>query len=173
MTRIDFLHRIHSLRVRLMQKIRYVTYNYSLPKSLAGRLADYCEQTGRSPSDVVRQLMLEYLEGDRIPSGLSGASNKPIVRSSLRLRSTTLKAFENEVAAQGRPSKACVLEALLRAFLDRSPKIVERVSTSVLLPVTVMRTAVERATLRGLSLSDFLSEVIQSNLAPESAEKEI
>jgi len=155
-----------------MRAVRHVTYNYSLPRELSVRLAGYCEAGGRTPSDVVRQLMLEYLEGDRIPTALSVVSNGPTVRSSLRLRATTLKTFEREVEVQGRPSKAVVLEALLRAFLDRSPKIVKQVSTTVLLPAEIAQEAAQRALLRGVTLCDFLSEMISTGLGSIPAQKE-
>lgn len=150
----------------------YVTYNYSLSASLASKLADVCERTERSASDIVRQLMLEFVEGDRQVL-LSDGDDERTVRSSLRLRRTTLKAFEAEVAARGHPGKAVVLEALLRAFLDRSPKVVERVQVTLSLPVSAMQWATRRAADRALSLNDFLAEVIQSNIEhQECAKKE-
>jgi hypothetical protein len=155
-----------------MPAVRHVTYNYSLPKELSAHLAAYCESRGRTPSDVVRQLMLEYLEGDRVPTKHSAPSGGPSVRSSMRLRATTLKTFEREVEVQGRQSKGAVLEALLRAFLSRSPKVVEQSSVTVLLPTETVREAAQVASTRGVTLCDFLSEMIVAGLGTTPAQKE-
>jgi hypothetical protein len=143
-----------------MQKARQVTYNYSLSKELASRLSDYCDQTGRTSSDVLRQLVLEYLEGDRSPV-VARAPSGPSVRSSLILRATTLAAFDKAAHPHG---KAPVLEALLRAFLDRSPKAGESVAVTVLLPVSVVRALSEQADRRATTLSDLIAQIAQTSL---------
>ena len=39
--------------------------NYVIPKILDEALTTYCNKTGRSASDVIRQLLSEYIDGDR------------------------------------------------------------------------------------------------------------
>lgn len=152
---------------------KQITFNFALSHEMAKRLDAYCDTTGRNESDVVRQLILEFLEGDREvdPVGVAAmVSNE--TRSSVLLRPATLKAFDTKVESDGLASKSATLSYLLDAFLKRSKQQEERVYVSVPLPTSVMRVAVERAATNGSSLGDLLSEVVQAALRPTPVSKE-
>lgn len=145
-----------------MQKAKFVTLNYSLPKDLSSRLDDYCERTGRTASEVVRQLVLEFVEGDRSIRSLDYEPDvESAARSSVRLRASTFKAFDQKVTDENLRSKGAVLACLLTAFLERLPRGPERVLVTVSLPVSVVQTLTAEASNRGQTLAGYAAECLE------------
>jgi hypothetical protein len=91
--------------------------NYVIPKMLDDALTSYCDQTGRSASDVIRQLLAEFIDGDRklstaareIPNG---------VRSNMILPGRMLDALDAKLAAEGHGTRGAVIARLLYDFLE-------------------------------------------------------
>lgn len=154
---------------------KFVVLNYSLPKELSSRLDNYCDQTGRTASEVVRQLVLEYVEGDRVLVGQVAHRAAPTdARSSLRLRSATLRAFEDKLSTERTsPTRGAALSTLLANFLDRTKAPAPRVIVPVPVSTAIISILTSRAAVCGLSLDEHLAEIIQSSVGrPEPVESE-
>jgi hypothetical protein len=100
-----------------------VRLNYTISSSIDEQLSSYCEITGRTASDLVRQLITEVLEGDRQlphPSTITvflekGARRER--RTDMWLSSRYLKTLEERLIREGYPSKSGVIAYLLHNFL--------------------------------------------------------
>lgn len=100
-----------------------VRLNYTISEDLENQLESYCELTGRSASDLVRQLICEVLEEDRtLPPAakviaFDKASPKRDRRTDMWVSPVTLSAFDEKVETDGYPSKSAVIAFLLTDFL--------------------------------------------------------
>jgi metal-responsive CopG/Arc/MetJ family transcriptional regulator len=94
-----------------------IKLNYAVPKVLDDALSNYCEQTGRTASDVIRQLLAEYIEGERTLS----TSPKTFgigIRSNMILPKTLKDLLDSKIAADGEASRGAVIVRLLYDFLE-------------------------------------------------------
>lgn len=100
-----------------------VRLNYSISEDLEAELASYCELTGRTASDLVRQLICEVLEEDRqLPPpatiiALDRNGPRRDRRTDMWVSSRTLTAFDDKVESEGYPGKSSVIAFLLADFL--------------------------------------------------------
>lgn len=93
-----------------------VQLNYVIPDDVRADLDLYCERNYRNPSQVTLQLIDEYLTGDR---DVERQETHPVGgRTSLRMRQHTLTALEKRTMDEGHKSKAALIAALLREFLE-------------------------------------------------------
>ena len=113
--------------------------NYSVPTDVDERLNLYCEQTGRNPSGVVRQLVAEYVEGDIRPLAHPVTAPPPGRRTSLLLSRRLLDALELRVLEEGHATKGALIAELLSRFLAHRiiPEGEERMTVRVRLPIVV------------------------------------
>ena len=101
-----------------------VRLNYTISESLERTLADYCDLTGRSASDLVRQLICEVLEDDRaLPQAseviaFDKVSQKRERRTDMWVSPRTLAVFDEKLDTGGYPSKSAVISYLLTDFLE-------------------------------------------------------
>jgi len=90
--------------------------NYVIPGALDDQLIAYCERTSRSASDVVRQLIVEWVEGDRKLPALARAH--PVGRrTNVGLSDAARAALEAKIEEEGHGTVAAVVAALLGPFL--------------------------------------------------------
>jgi len=98
--------------------------NYTISEELERSLTNYCELTGRSASDLVRQLICEVLEDDRSLPPVADivtfdkSSPRRERRTDMWVSSSTLSAFDKKVDDEGYPSKSSVIAYLLTGFLE-------------------------------------------------------
>ena len=92
-----------------------VKINFVIPDDLDDDLNAYHGRTGRTPSEVVRQILVEWLEGDRVLVGL--ASHPTGRRTQTSLSQAASAALEERIAQKGLGTVAGVTAALLRPFL--------------------------------------------------------
>lgn len=91
--------------------------NYVIPEVLDEALNRYCDQTGRSASDVIRQLLSEYIDGEReLSTPARDTSNG--VRSNMMLPAKILEALDQRIASQGHGTRGGVIARLLCDFLE-------------------------------------------------------
>ena len=90
--------------------------NFVIPDDLDDQLTGYCERTERSQSEVIRQVILEWLEGDRrLPAP---AREHPAGRrTNMQLSHVLRAALEAKIGEEGHGTISAVIEALLRPFL--------------------------------------------------------
>ena len=89
--------------------------NFVIPNDLDDDLTAYCDRTGRKPGEVVRQLLVEWLEGDR---HLRGSVAHPTGRrTQTSLSRVACVALEERIDREGLGTVAGVTAALLRPFL--------------------------------------------------------
>jgi len=101
-----------------------VRLNYTISESINRQMSSYCELTGRTASDLVRQLVSETLEFDR-PLPASEAIIQFIKDGDRRERRTDmwmsarhLSALDEMLDDLGYPSKSSVIAYLLNDFLN-------------------------------------------------------
>jgi hypothetical protein len=110
--------------------------NYVIPADLEEQLGIYCDRTGRTNSDVVRQLMVEWVEGDRRLA--APATDHPSGRrTNLELTNVLRAALEVKIADGSHGTNAAVIAALLRPFLAHRVAPGETVTVRVALPTLV------------------------------------
>lgn len=101
-----------------------VRLNYTISDATGDALANYCELTGRTASDLVRQIICEVLEEDRkLPSPaavtayLKGSSKRDR-RTDMWISSTSLTALDEKLGREGHQSKSAVISFLIDDFLN-------------------------------------------------------
>jgi len=112
--------------------------NFVIAEGNDARLETYCEHTSRNSSDVIRQLVSEWIEGDRKLK--EPAKSHPTgQRTNIPLGYATLAAIDEKVRAEKHATVSAVINALLADFLANratdSPE--EKVTVHVALPVSV------------------------------------
>lgn len=110
--------------------------NYVIPELLHDQLTAYCERTSRSATDVVRQLLVEWLEDDRqLPAP---ARNHPTGRrTNVGLSEPVRAALEAKIEEEGHGTVAAVVVALLGPFLAHRVAPAESVTVRVALPTEI------------------------------------
>jgi metal-responsive CopG/Arc/MetJ family transcriptional regulator len=94
-----------------------IKLNYVIPESLDEALTRYCEQTGRSASDVIRQLLSEYIDGEReLSTPARDTSNG--IRSNMMLPGKILEALDQKILTTGHGTRGGVIARLLCDFLE-------------------------------------------------------
>jgi Arc/MetJ-type ribon-helix-helix transcriptional regulator len=100
-----------------------VRLNYTISNTTDTLLANYCEITGRTASDLVRQLVSELLEHDRqLPPpmtlhALMREGEKRDRRTDMWMSARYLAALDEKLDSEGYPSKSGVIAYLLHEFL--------------------------------------------------------
>lgn len=111
--------------------------NFVIPDATDTRLEAYCERTGRDHADVIRQLVSEWIEGDRhLPKP---ATEHPTGRrTNIPLGYATLAALDERIRAEKHATASAAISALLDQFLaNRVPNATEElVPVRVQLPVS-------------------------------------
>jgi len=138
--------------------------NFVLPKDLDTALDEYQERTGRSPSDVIRALVVEWLDGTL--SLRETASKHPEGRrTNIQVRHNTQGALEARVAAEGHATVSAVVEALLRRWLThRAPTGEEAVTLPLRVPVDLANDFAALCTLKGTSTEEALLNHIRERV---------
>ena len=101
-----------------------VRLNYTISDSINDQLATYCEITGRTASDLVRQLVSEVLEFDRTlpePAEIEAFlrdSEKREKRTDMWMSVRYLVALDEKLESDGYPTKSGVIAFLLHEFLN-------------------------------------------------------
>lgn len=90
--------------------------NYAISELLEEALDQYCEQTGRTNSDVIRQLLSEYVYEDRKLSTPARAVTNGI-RSNMMLPNITLEALDQKLSVEG-GTRGGAIARLLSDFLE-------------------------------------------------------
>ena len=111
-----------------------VQLNYVIPEDLNHMLARYCEQNMTTPSLLIRQLILEYVEGDRSVTNPEHPRGR---RTTVVLPQRLLLAFESKVEALNHRTKAAVIAALLGDFLPNRIHSGETVRVELSVPTEV------------------------------------
>ena len=101
-----------------------VRLNYTISESIDDQMSNYCELTGRTASDLVRQLVSEFLEGDRrlpppetINTFLKKGEGKAR-RTDMWMSARYLVALDEKLEDENYPSKSGVIAYLLHDFLS-------------------------------------------------------
>lgn len=113
------------------------TLNYVIPEELETALEDYSSQTGRPAHDVVRQLVVEFVEGDRgAPEPRAHPTGR---RTNVVLPERVLGALEHHVGA-AHTSKAALIAGLLEDFLAHRRDPETYLSITIRLPARLLDT---------------------------------
>lgn len=101
-----------------------VRLNYTISAETEGALANYCELTGRTASDLVRQIVCEVLEEDRklpppttVTAYLKEGSRRDR-RTDMWISANSLTALDEKLAKEGHPAKSAVISFLIDDFLS-------------------------------------------------------
>lgn len=94
--------------------------NFVIPNELDRKLTAYCDETNRTPTEVIRQLVIEWLEGDRLLA--EKARTHPAGRrTNIVLSHASREALESLVRTEGHATTSAAVSALLGAFLAARP----------------------------------------------------
>lgn len=94
-----------------------IKLNFVIPELIEKALEEYCDQTGRSASDLVRQLLSEFIDNDRKLS-IPTKDTPDGVRSNMILPSRLLDALDEKIAMEGHTTRGSVISRLLQDFLE-------------------------------------------------------
>jgi hypothetical protein len=94
-----------------------VRLNFSIHVQLYDRLASYCVCVGRTPTDLIRQLILEFLDGE-IPLPDVTHWEGPEKRTSVFLPNEVLLSFDTRAGAYT-VSKSRIVSGLVLFFLNK------------------------------------------------------
>jgi hypothetical protein len=136
--------------------VTHVRLNFVLPTDLDADLAGYCAETGRKATGVIRQLVVEWLEGDlSLPER---ASEHPEGRrTNILLPPRVADALDARRASEGHVTRAAVIEALLRRFLvRRRSSSGDTLTVRVRLPVDLFNELATVCKAVGLSVEEAL-----------------
>ena len=101
-----------------------VRLNYTISDAINEQLSNYCELTGRTASDLVRQLVSEVLEEDRklpkpeIVETFLSSSERRDKRTDMWMSSRYLEALDEKLEEEGHSTKSGVIAFLLHDFLE-------------------------------------------------------
>ncbi|MGD9726852.1 MAG: hypothetical protein AB7L09_00295 [Nitrospira sp.] len=101
-----------------------VRLNYTISDSINDQLLGYCELTGRTASDLVRQLVSEVLEHDRtlpepqVVEEFLREGERRDKRTDMWMSSRYLNALDEKLEEDGYPTKSGVIAYLLHDFLN-------------------------------------------------------
>lgn len=135
--------------------------NYVIPKVLDDALTSYCDQTGRSASDVIRQLLAEFIDGDRklsvaareIPNG---------VRSNMILPGRMLEALDAKLASEGHGTRGAVIGRLLYDFLEHRMGDLFAETLSVTVERELYNKLYERAQMAGKTVEELILDACRA-----------
>jgi len=139
--------------------------NFTITDDLSGQLSAYCDRTGRSPSDVIRQLVIEWIEGDRQIAGK--ASEHPVGRrTNIPLGYATLAELDRKVVGEGHVTASAAIAELLTAFLTArgEAKTEETISFGLQIPTKLYTQVIGTCEREETTLERFLLEAIRDSL---------
>ena len=131
--------------------------NFVIPEAIEQRLDVYCDRTGRTPTDVIRQLVSEALEGDReLPK--AAAEHPAGRRTNIPLSYAALARLDEFVREGKHASAAAVIATLLGQFLANrvDMKADEVVIVHVPLPVSIYSALSAQCARGGMAIEKFL-----------------
>jgi len=94
-----------------------VKLNFLIPEDLEDGLNEYCDSTGRSHADLLRQLLSEFIDGDR---KLTTPARECLggVRSNMIIPSKLLESLDHKILIESHSSRGGVITRLLYDFLE-------------------------------------------------------
>ena len=145
--------------------IEWSRLNFVLPDDLDRALSDYQSRTGRSPTEAIRHLVVEWLDGSL--SLRERASKHPDGRrTNIQVRQATAGALEARVRSEGHATVSAVVEALLRRWLvARAPTGAEMVTLPLRVPLDVANAYASICNLKGTSPEDALVNHMRERVA--------
>lgn len=149
-----------------------VRLNYSISQETESDLSSYCELTGRTASDVVRQLICELLDGDReLPDTATikereRAGPRRDQRTDMWVSPRILGVLDRKIEEEGYPSKSAVIAWLLRDFLaSRLGDADEHIKVSTILDRQTFSAVRKLAEVRRRTVEDFIGELCKEAVA--------
>lgn len=135
--------------------------NYVIPELLDEALAKYCEQTGRTASDVIRQLLTEYIDGDRkLSTPAREAPNG--VRSNMMLPTKVLEALDQKIASEGNSTRGGTISRLLYDFLEHRMGSTFSETLSITIDRPTYKKLYESSQKRGKPVEDLIVEACKA-----------
>jgi len=153
----------------LMDQVRL---NYTISEELEGQLTQYCEVTGRTASDVVRQLIYEFLEDDRtlpepaVVQARMRSGPRKDRRTDMWVSPNTFKAFHARLEQDGYSGKSAAIAYLLGDFLSNrvNHTAEEMVRVTFLINRDLYNAVQTAASAKSMQLEQLLAELVQTSL---------
>jgi len=134
-----------------------IKLNYAVPKVLDDALSNYCEQTGRTASDVIRQLLAEYIEGERKLSTTPRSFGSGI-RSNMILPKSLRELLDQKIAEDGEGSRGAVIVRLLYDFLEHRIGVELNETVTITMGRDIYNRLYDKAQKTGKSVEDIIIE---------------
>ena len=141
-----------------------VRLNFVISNEADRQLGLYCQQLGRSQTDVIRQLVIEWLEGDRaLPEPCRDHPDGR--RTNIQLTTPSREALEARVAREGHITLSAAIDTLLRRFLAaRTLQSTDLMTVRLKIPLGTYDKAAAAAKLRGESVEQFIHSTLEARL---------
>ena len=141
-----------------------VRLNFVIAHETDRQLKLYCEHLGRTATEVVRQLVVEWLDGDR--SLPEPCRSHPVGRrTNIQLTTASREALEARVARDGHITLSAAIDALLSRFLaNRTPSGDDAMSIRLKLMLPVYKKVSAAAQLRGETVEQFIESTLFARL---------
>lgn len=132
--------------------------NFVIPEQTDRRLDVYCERTTRTPADVIRQLVSEWIEGDR-KLKRKATVHPTGKRTNVPFGYATLASLDERVRAEAHTTVSAVITALLEDFLAHraDPSVEETITVHVPLPVSIHTLLAAQCQHTGTNISERLA----------------
>jgi hypothetical protein len=114
-----------------------VRLNYAVSDQVAALLEDYCLETGRKATDVVRQVVTDYISLETaLPTVAAESGNS---RADVWLHTSVADAFEKRYQVENHPTKSALISYLLSDFLSTRVSNDPTISYVVSIPRSVAK----------------------------------
>lgn len=153
-----------------------VRLNYTISQDIDEQLSGYCSLTGRTASDLVRQLVSEVLEHDRqlphpeVIKQFIKDGDRRDRRTDMWMSARYLAALDETLEEGGYPSKSAVIAYLLNEFLSARANhaSTEMVRVSTFVDRITHMYLIEEASKRQCSLEEAISAVCKEAVLPQA-----
>jgi Arc/MetJ-type ribon-helix-helix transcriptional regulator len=152
-----------------------VRLNYTISDAIDAQLTSYCELTGRTASDLVRQLVSEVLENDRdlppleLVDKFIRDSDRRDRRTDMWMSARYLAALDEKLEEGGYPSKSAVIAYLLHEFLNARANHAgtEMVRVATFVDRLTYMYLVEEASKRLCSVEEVITALCRESVLPD------
>lgn len=141
-----------------------VRLNLVLAPEIDDQLTNYCAYVGRTPTEVMRQLLIEWVEGDRHITAptLAHPTGR---RTNVMLTAHARSSLEERLSTEGHATISAVLHALLAAFLAaRAPTDRDTMTLRLKLPIRMYDRLSAAAKLHNADVQQMTITILKAHL---------
>jgi len=132
--------------------------NYVISKDVDDGLNKYSEQTGRSASDVIRQLLSEFINGERELAGPPKDATDGI-RSNMLLPDKLLDHLDKKIELEKLGTRGGVISRLLHDFLENRLGTLFNETVTITLDKTTFNRLYQQSNELGIKVEEYIVNI--------------